>query len=466
MAAGGSRPGDDDTGVAAPTSADPAPDASAPVDRAPAARRTVRLALSGWELIVALVRDPRRRALVAALVASLALVPLALFPRNSPIYVGIATAEPTVYTYTIGVSVVCVVLAATVWRQFLRTLLPWLPFFGWLLVLGVFAWDPSPRSLSGMLQLTLGAATFAIGATAQRLDRRGSLLPWAFMVVAWLQLFAIGMAVIGLPLRRITGPQSLDILGRATGLTSHPGELAKVLFFCAVCTLALPQRTRRERWAAWLTLGAILAGVSLSESRAVLAAVISMVVIFVLLELTAGRWQRKHFVMIGIALVLGAVSLPWLVQRFAADPNGGARDHVTQVAERVIREHPVAGVGPNSYVAVAGMFDRLTQTGVPVHNVFLLSAAELGVAGAVFLWLPIGLVAGRATYRVWRSRGTDLGARVIVSALPGFLLISVTGWGLLEGQGFLMLCLVFGYFGASIGADGPAERRTDADGSD
>jgi O-antigen ligase len=130
---------------------------------------------------------------------------------------------------------------------------------------------------------------------------------------------------------------------------------------------------------------------------------------------------------------------------------------VTQVAERVIREHPWTGVGPNGYVAVAGRFDRLTATGVPVHNIFLLSAAELGIVSAVLLWVPFVAVTIRAVRQVWRTRGTgsEVGARVIVSALPGFVLIAVTGWGLLEGSGFLMLCLIFGYFGAGSGADRP-----------
>jgi O-Antigen ligase len=411
--------------------------------RAPAA-----LVAPAWALLVGVLTDARRRVFLVALILSLALVPVALLQPHGPIYVGIATPSPSVYTYTIGVAVTAVVLAASAGRAFGGALLVWLPLLGWLAAVELLVWDSSPRTWSGLLQFGLGVVSFAIGVAARRRDPSGASLSWTFMVVAWVQVLAIGAAVLGLPLRRITGPQALDVLGRATGLTSHPGELAKVLFFCAVGTLALPQRHRYQRWAAWLTLGAILVGVSMSESRAVLAALLSMMLISVVLELAAGRWQRKHFVMIGLALVLGAVSLPWFIQRFMADPNGGARGHVTQVAERVIAQHPWTGVGPNGYVAVAGLTDRLTQTGVPVHNIFLLSAAELGIAGAVLLWLPFGLVAGRATYRVWRTRGTDPGARAVASMLPGIGLIALTGWGLLEGQGMLLLALVFGYFGA------------------
>ena len=61
----------------------------------------------------------------------------------------------------------------------------------------------------------------------------------------------------------------------------------------------------------------------------------------------------------------------------------------------MIREHPWAGVGPNSYVAIAGASDPLTASGVPVHNVLLLSAAELGIIGALLLWLPFAMAATR-----------------------------------------------------------------------
>lgn len=420
---------------------------------APRVSRRKRLAAVPTVLL-----ERRQDVALAFLTCCLGLVPIALLPTENSIYAGIATATPTVYTYTIAAVLAGGVLATVAPRRFLSGLLPWAPLFAWFILLSILTWEGSGRAVSGVLHLELAALVFAVGAAARGYERDrlgGPFLSWAFAVVAWIQLIAIAMAAIGFPLRRIEGAQALDVLGRATGLTAHPGELAKLLFFCGLCALTLPQRSRRERWAAWCTLGAVLLGISLAQSRTALVATMSMIFIFVLLELTAGRWQRRHFVVLGITIVLGALSLPWLIERFSADPSGGARQHVARVAFSVIRDHPLAGVGPNNYVAVVGKLDALTETGVPVHNIFLLSAAELGVLGAALLWLPFAMVTARSLGRVWRTRGTDLDARVIVSALPGVVLIAMTGWGLLQGPYFLMFALVFGYFGVKARSDTP-----------
>ncbi|MEU1585475.1 O-antigen ligase family protein [Micromonospora sp. NPDC005710] len=407
-----------------------------------------QLTAAGRALVEGLRTDPDHRivAVLAVLVASLGLAPIALAPSEVVIYSGVATGTPMLYTYTIAIVAALVVIGIQTRRQLTGALFPWVPFLGWMLLFAVFAWDSSLRTVSGLVHFSLVAIVFAIGVSAERADRRKSVLLWAFAAVAWLQLFAIMMAVIGFPLRRIAGQQALDVLGRATGLTSHPGELAKLMFFCGMCALTLPQKTVRQRWVAWTTLGAVFLGVSLTQSRSVLAAVVSMILILVVLEFVTGRWQKKYFVVLGITGLLGLLSVPWLIKRFTADPEGGDRQHLLQVAFDVIRDHPWAGVGPNSYVAVAGASDPLTASGVPVHNVLLLSAAELGIVGALLLWLPFAMAATTAIHSVFRVRTSELAPRVLVSALPGLVLIGMTGWGLMQGPYFLMFALVAGYF--------------------
>ncbi|MFI5916319.1 O-antigen ligase family protein [Dactylosporangium sp. NPDC051541] len=398
----------------------------------------------------------RRHLPLAVLVFTIGVAPIALLPSESPIYAGIANIAPTIHTYTLAL---IGALAIAVWRapaDARTALLLWAPLLVWLLVLAPTAWGGSARTWSGVLQLSLGAGAFIVGRLWAARDRRFGVLSWLFAAVAWAQLLAAALAVVGLPLRRIEGAQSLDIKGRATALTAHPGELSKLLFFCAVCVLLLPQRRGAARWLVWSTLGAIFVGVFLSESRTVLVAVVGLVGLSVLLELIGGRWQRRHLVVVGLTALLGTASLPWLIERFSADPAGGDREHLLDVALKTIGAHPVAGVGVNGYVAVVGQTDRLTQTGVPVHSMFLLSVAELGVLGAVALWLPLGLIIVRAVRRLWQTRGADPAARVLVSAVPGICLIGVTGWGLMQGPYLLVLLLVTGYIGARIGTDDDA----------
>jgi hypothetical protein len=411
---------------------------------------------AGRAYVVRVLRSPRHLSVVF-LVAALGLAPITLVPRDSPTYVGMANAVPTVFDYTLAIVVAAVLLGRAAPQLFRLALAAWLPFAVVIAVLTVFFWGFSPRHVSGLLQITLALLAFGIGVVAESMEREESLLPQAFAVVAWGQLAAVLLAVMGLPLRTITGPQAIDIHGRATGLTAHPGELSKLLFFCALCALALPQRTSRERWTVWLTLGAVFVGVFLTESRTILVSVIAMVFIYMMLEIVGGRWQRKHFAVLGMTVVLGAASLPWMISRFAADPTGGARGHTYSVAGQVLADHFWVGVGPNSYVDVVGLIDHLTKTGVPVHNMFLLTAGELGVPGAALLWMPVLLVLGWAVYHTVRTRGRDRAARILVSALPGIFLIALTGWGLLQGPYFAIFLLVLGYFGARTGAPGQVE---------
>jgi hypothetical protein len=425
------------------------------------------------------------RATTALLVATLGVAPLALLPMAGPIYAGMATAAPTLYTYTVAIVLAATVMALRAPRTMLAAAWAWAPLFVWLIGLTIFAWDPTPRLYSGLIHLALGAAAFAIGVGAAAEDRHGDAsptalaVPWLFAAVAWIQVLAVALALVGLPLRTLTFALAQDVNGRATGLTTHPGELSKLLFFAAMCALVLPQRTTRERWFAWSTFGAILVGVFLTQSRAALAGVVAMIGIFVGLEFVVGRWQRRHAVVVGMTAVLALASIPWIIDRFAADT--GARGHTMRVAIDAIRDHPLDGVGVNSYVAVVGQTDRLTSTGVPVHNIFLLSAAEMGVIGALLLWLPIVAVSVRAGRTLRSSRGTDPAARVVVAALPGIVVMALIGWGLLQGPYFIMFALLFGYFGsrrpsaarASAEKHGPAagaawteERRERSDWSD
>jgi O-antigen ligase len=395
------------------------------------------------------------------LVATLGVAPLALLPMASPIYAGMATASPTLYTYTLAIALAATVMAR---RTMLAGALSWAPLFAWLIALTIFAWDLTPRLWSGLLHLALGAAAFAIGVGAAARDRDGepapTTPPWLFAAAAWVQFLAVALALVGLPLRTLTFALAQDVNGRATGLTTHPGELSKLLFFCAMCVLVLPQRTTRERWFAWSTFGAILVGVFLTQSRAALGGLVVMIGIFIGLEFAMGRWQRRHAVALGLTAALALASIPWVIHRFATDT--GARGHTMRVAFDAIRDHPWTGVGVNSYVAVVGRTDPLTSTGVPVHNIFLLSAAEIGIIGALLLWLPFVAVSVRAVRVLRASRGADPAARVIVAALPGIVVIALTGWGLLQGPYFIVFAFVFGYFGSrlpKLGSRRPSEER-------
>jgi O-Antigen ligase len=408
-----------------------------------------RLGLGAGPPPLAIGPVAKQRFLVPLLALSIGLAPMAFGNDDRAIYVGIAPEIPTIYTYTFVLVAIGIIYAATdsrVWRE----LDFWYPLLVWLLVLGLFAWGFSPRSVSGSVHIVLAAVVFGVGQLAGKRDPASPILAWTFAAIAWLQLFAIGLWAIGLPLRELDGPQPPDVAGRAFGLTGHPGELAKLLFFCAMFVLTLPRRTSAEKWLFRLTMAAIFIGVYFSQSRTGLLSVAVLVAAYTVLESFSAGLRRSHVLMLGTIGFLGLASLPWLIARFSADPAGGARQHVLWVAVELIKDNFWLGVGPNNYVAVGGAIDALTASGVPVHNAFLLSFAELGLIGAALFWFPFMLMATAAVLVLKRTKGGHIAARVLVSSFVGLLLTALTGWGLLQGATLLVMALTFGYFGAQV----------------
>jgi O-antigen ligase len=93
-----------------------------------------------------------------------------------------------------------------------------------------------------------------------------------------------------------------------------------------------------------------------------------------------------------------------LKRRLFEEDYGAAQVRIplAQVALNIIRHHPLLGVGLTNYVAAAPAYDQ-TKEAVsftfprPVHNEFLLIAAEtglpaLGLFGFIFLSLAWGLI--------------------------------------------------------------------------
>lgn len=110
------------------------------------------------------------------------------------------------------------------------------------------------------------------------------------------------------------------------------------------------------------------------------------------------------FVVSSIVLLLFVVS-ETLRNRLTQDDHGTAdvRYPLMDVAYNMIGQNPFWGVGLNSYAATMGAYDRTpesisTEFPVPVHNTYLLIAAEVGIP-AMLLWV---LFLGFCLYRCYQ----------------------------------------------------------------
>lgn len=144
-------------------------------------------------------------------------------------------------------------------------------------------------------------------------------------------------------------------------------------------------------------------GLLYSKSRAAMIA-LPAVAIFVSVFAFGKIREKKKIVNLFFAIMaLALFSSPlypkiWhsATKRFVGDDGGSADSRWPQfvVAWKIIKDHPVAGIGVNNYVEIMAEYDTAASawaldeiTRFPVHNIFLGIAAEMGTVGiVVFFW--------------------------------------------------------------------------------
>jgi O-antigen ligase len=255
--------------------------------------------------------------------------------------------------------------------------------------------------------------------------------------------------------------------GRAQGLFIEPNELG---CFCsmaglAAIGLALGARTFRGRMLAGLGVALILAALALSLSRGAWLGTFAGLMFLLLMVSQA----RRAVALLAVPLVMAAV----FVNAFLPDhprvqvigerarvltksdqPYEG-RPAIWNEALRQIRAEPVSGSGPGNFSVGSR---RLASTGETVytrhaHNLYLNTAAELGLPGLALLLALIATLAVTAltTLRALKRQSRP-GDRAVVAGLAAGVLsfgvqgltntfvgnpvIDATAWGL---AGFLLV---------------------------
>lgn len=229
----------------------------------------------------------------------------------------------------------------------------------------------------------------------------------------------------------------LDTLLRVSGTLGHPNAMAMYLDLLipwVAFQLATENKIKRKIFlAAALILGGF--AVISSGSRSgwlglVVGSGISMILWY--------RKQRKNPIMAMISIaVAGAIVFTTLFftshtfrSRLTEDDRGAAevRIPLMQVAKEMIATNPINGVGLANYTHEMLMYDRTndfiaTNYNMPVHNTFLMLAAEIGIPGtAVFVVLLLTFI--RESFRIAMQGGRE------TSALGFGMLASLIGWAI------------------------------------
>jgi len=225
-----------------------------------------------------------------------------------------------------------------------------------------------------------------------------------------------------------------EIISRVTGTFGHPNNLAGYLVMLVLINLALllAPLSRGTKLALCLTLALIGTTLILTFSRGGWLA-LSLGGMFTL-YLCFLRWSRHKVLSLLLSLVLLLVFVISTVgfitplrQRLFLEDYGAAESRIpmTRVALNIIDHHPWLGIGLGNYIFAAPDYD-ITPEGIsyefplPVHNEFLLIAAEQGLP-ALALFLTIFLYMVIQLFRLSQSRADPLLPYLAIGLLGTFL---------------------------------------------
>ena len=337
---------------------------------------------------------------------------------------------------------------------------------GWLLALIVAAWFAQDRAASlprigkGLMPGLVGLA--AMHAASRKIGER-----------------AVGVLLVSATLAALFGwgrwlADGASFAARARGPTGHYMTFAGQLMLVTSLAAGIGLCARDRHWRFAACGAAVAAGLALAGTFTRSAWIGTLVALGVLLSVRKPRWI--------LALAAGAVAAFALAPASYHDRMSSAFDphHPTNVERlymweagvRMLRDHPVSGVGLQDLHA---LYDRYRSPASRervghLHNVPIQIGATMGVVGlAAFVLLYVSL--WRAATRGLRAQlgrgGVGAGVRLgAAAALAGFLVAGCFEWNFGDEELLYQLYLLIGLAWAarawdpadpdSVAADAPS----------
>jgi O-antigen ligase len=253
-----------------------------------------------------------------------------------------------------------------------------------------FAWASSPGTALG------GAGRYALDMM---------LVPIAFSAIrkrehaVWaVAAFVIGAAISGAYGLVSSAPTSGMDVGRLTGTLGESNAEGTVLAAAIPLLISLVgviRHSARLKLLALVGVVLLFAGLVDTLSR---EGLVSLGTVMVGAVVFGGRWRRKAAVLlvIGVTVTVGyyAVIAPATARQRVTMTDTSGRTTLWTIAWRVIKAHPVFGVGndnfilvENQYINQPGAIQALYVITTPklAHNTFLEAAADLGIPGLTTL---------------------------------------------------------------------------------
>ncbi len=293
-----------------------------------------------------------------------------------------------------------------------------------------FAWAESPgTALGGASRYLLDMLLIPIGFTAMRERRHATWVIAAFVIGATVS------CVYGLATTSASG----GFGGRLTGSTGDPNAEAAVFVAAIPLAISLIGSGRlSSAWRATTIIAVILLflGLLSTVSR---EGLIAMAAVMIAAVVIGGRWRRKAVVLLlaGIAAGCGyffVIAPLSSLQRITSSDTSG-RATIWTIAWRVIKDHPVLGVGTDNFILVEGKY--VNQPGAVIafyvvnspkvaHDMYLEALVDLGIPGLLTMIAVLGYCLGAAIRAAWiferlGDRQMELMSRAVVWSLVGVL---------------------------------------------
>jgi O-antigen ligase len=192
-------------------------------------------------------------------------------------------------------------------------------------------------------------------------------------------------------------------IARITGSFGHPGMLAQflniVIISLLIRWLGMKKGAFHNAYLVFFLLGLVM--LISTYSRTALAIEIALILFVLAFSSKFLNLNMQFIKKIGLYIFLGGVFVvimvvfsDQIVSRFTSAPSesGDIRIVLANIAIKMITENPILGVGLNNFTDVMSFYDSTGLSYVwahPVHNIYLLIAAEIGLFGLIVFMLKI-----------------------------------------------------------------------------